>query len=283
MKIGQRVKYKEEYLGYKPLEDIELGINEYTIMNKEENDYYLYKKNNKREIHLYDINWCEYKDRLQPLKQAVHTKTQEGYNAVMEYMESLDIGAKWISRGNPTKYNTWDVHKEKTCVDISDLTGLSYCKKDYFKENNYSIITTQEYLRDWKDNPLEEPKSGQVQIADGKGGWEWKDLRELTEKKPFSIFYEDDNGVYHGGYTGKKNNEAPELHKKSGNIMNLAKAKILRAFSKDERELYKAGLIDDNNKPTSELIGTMQKEILEAHYKENKKSYVELAKEINKQ
>ncbi len=254
LKIGQRVKYKEEYFKYSSDKDIELGINAYTILSvNEEGDGFINE----------DHNWLVIEGTVEPLNQAVHCKTKEEFKAVLEYIESLGIGAEWYCGAIPTAFIClWNEKKEETCLNISDLNPLYCANKKYYQKENYSIITAQEYLRDWKDNPLE--RFGMIRVEDFK--------HSLSEK------------VYKNGLIGSiNNNEAPELHKKSGNIMQKLTAKIIRTFSKDEKELYKAGYVNESNEPTETLREMMLDDMFEAYYKENKKVYVELAKEVNKE
>ncbi len=147
LKIGQRVKYKEEYFKYSSDKDIELGINAYTILSVgEDGDGFINE----------DHNWLVIEGTVEPLNQAVHCKTKEEFKAVLEYIESLGIGAKWYNGDRPGyDIGQWDNNKKNTCLKISDLICLEYCDKEYYQRENYSIITAQEYLRDWKDNPLE--------------------------------------------------------------------------------------------------------------------------------
>ncbi len=64
-------------------------------------------------------------------------------------------------------------------------------------------------------------------------------------------------------------------------FMSKLTAKIIRTFSKDDRQLFKAGLIDESNKPTAELREIVLNDLVNDYLEKNKKDYVELAKEIN--
>lgn len=249
LKIGQRVKYKEEYLVWRPSEDKELSINEYTILAvKEDRVGYIYRKDNKRRIggdDYKDFTWFVGRDEVEPLKQAVHCKTKEEFKAVLEYIESLGIGAEWHSGHKPTQFiDYWDEHKDQIYLDISDLLNIGYgADKKWYEDENYSIITAQEYLRDWKGYEGENTK-----------------ISEITSEPKVEP-------------TNQTNNKP----------MNKLTAKIIRTFSKDDRELYKAGFVNDNNKPTQVLRDMIADDLIEKYLTENKKVYVELAKEVNKE
>jgi len=81
-------------------------------------------------------------------KIAVHCKTKKEWKKVLEYIESLGIGAKWGVMGKPTeKIHFWDIYKEETCLDISNLMGLGFCYKSWFQKEKYRIIPVDKYLK----------------------------------------------------------------------------------------------------------------------------------------
>lgn len=83
------------------------------------------------------------------MKQAINTRTQEEYDALIGYYESQNV--VWRNGKRPCQYNGWD--RSDSCVSLSDgrLTcGLS----DHYVQKGYSIIPFTEFA---KANIVEEP------------------------------------------------------------------------------------------------------------------------------
>ena len=75
--------------------------------------------------------------------KSIHTKTKAEFRKVLEIFDKK----KWVwsGGGNPLDYiNIWDYYKEETCIDYKN--NFCYCRKEWYKEKGYKIISFKEFL-----------------------------------------------------------------------------------------------------------------------------------------
>jgi hypothetical protein len=72
----------------------------------------------------------------------IHTPTQESYDKLMKEAERL--GYRWGGGTLPTKLNNWGKYKKETCICFEEDKTLGYCNREWFKANNYKLITKLE-------------------------------------------------------------------------------------------------------------------------------------------
>ena len=105
--------------------------------------------------------------------QAVHTKTQEEYNELLDILDKK--GGKWcngniINRDGIFKH--W--YQEKTCVNIDDITSLYVWLDDYKKMNDipvcefkrWEIVEIRDNLRHEWSRKIDTAKKRLVMMTD---------------------------------------------------------------------------------------------------------------------
>jgi hypothetical protein len=81
-------------------------------------------------------------------KTAVHTPTPEGYDLLMQVYECGGLNGNGIE---PTKFGNWIVHKEKTCLHISNV--FFRANEEYYQEEGYNIISPQKFYNQQNITP----------------------------------------------------------------------------------------------------------------------------------
>ncbi len=110
-------------------------------------------------------------ERFKNEKIAVNVRSQKQYDDFMKMCE--ERGLKWRDGDLPTKDNQYKCYKENTCIDLNNLTGLSYCDIDSCKNYGYKIITYKDFMKeesnqftksDLKDNHIVIFESGHKRL-----------------------------------------------------------------------------------------------------------------------
>ncbi len=57
-------------------------------------------------------------------------------------------GLKWISEDLPTTKNHYNKYKENTCIDLNNLSRLSYDDINFYKNKCYKIITYKDFIKE---------------------------------------------------------------------------------------------------------------------------------------
>ncbi|MCK9577612.1 MAG: hypothetical protein M0R51_17030 [Clostridia bacterium] len=70
--------------------------------------------------------------------KAVHCPTEELANEFLKL--AYDFGINWMSGDKATEFNSWYMHKQKTCYIIGIDNKLTFSDVDYFKSENIEII-----------------------------------------------------------------------------------------------------------------------------------------------
>jgi len=84
--------------------------------------------------------------------RAIHTKTQEEFNKVLEMFEKK--WWKWPSWDNPTKLKgVWESYKEETCIDYEN--NFRYADRKFSEW--YEIISFEQFLKEEEWIKEEEP------------------------------------------------------------------------------------------------------------------------------
>ena len=78
---------------------------------------------------------------------AIHCPTEELANKVLKIGDKL--GYKWCSGYSLLHHNRYKQYKEKTCYR---LEKGEYCNFDYFKNKNYTIITAEDFIKQYGSN-----------------------------------------------------------------------------------------------------------------------------------
>ena len=78
------------------------------------------------------------------MTKAIHTKTQEQYDKVMEIFEKK--WWKWCGWGKPASKNNWNEYRENTCIRYEDKFAYHYI--DWYKEEWYEIISYEDFLKE---------------------------------------------------------------------------------------------------------------------------------------
>ncbi len=94
-------------------------------------------------------------ERFKNEKIAVNVRSQKQYDDFMKMCE--EQGLKWWSGVLPTEQNIYNYWEEETCINLNNLSNLSYSDINYYKDNYYKIITYKDFIK-------EEPK--QFTISD---------------------------------------------------------------------------------------------------------------------
>lgn len=76
----------------------------------------------------------------------VHTKTRAEYDLLMSIYEAADW--KWQSGKKPTKEDSYNEYKEKTCIRVKK--EICYAREGFYKEEGVKIISLRKFLKSQK-------------------------------------------------------------------------------------------------------------------------------------
>lgn len=100
------------------------------------------------------------------MKKVINFPTKEQFKKALAKIELEHPEARWAAGEKPTEGGDyWNTYKERTCINISLLSALSYRSKKYFEEEGYEIIPANKYLG---KKEFEDLKVGDM-VIDGYG------------------------------------------------------------------------------------------------------------------
>ena len=80
-------------------------------------------------------------------RTAIHCPTEELANKVLGIADKM--GYKWANTLSLLDHNNYHKYKEKTCYRI--VKG-EYCYLEYFEQENYTIITAEDFIKQYGSN-----------------------------------------------------------------------------------------------------------------------------------
>ncbi len=84
--------------------------------------------------------------RFKNEKIVINVRSQKQYDDFMKMCEKQ--GLKWISEDLPTTKNHYNKYKENTCIDLNNLSRLSYDDINFYKNKCYKIITYKDFIKE---------------------------------------------------------------------------------------------------------------------------------------
>ena len=144
----------------------------------------------------------------------VNVRSQKQYDAFMKMCE--EQGLQWNSGVLPTNNDVYNYWEEETCINLNNLSNLSYSDINYYKDNYYKIITYKDFMKEepkqftksdlkenhivknrgnhrfmWGDRPTDTYNSDLTNIYDNildiMEVWEFDKLVWKREEKPVEI------------------------------------------------------------------------------------------------
>lgn len=144
------------------------------------------------------------KDRESAQQIAVHCATQEEWDRMCD------------ETGRASKY-AWAFYAKNSNGGINLDTDGTYSRIEFYESQGYKIISTQEYLGEWRDRPV---------YIDGK---------DIANHKPLNTKEEDMNNVIAEVYKDKKYEEVVMVNKHFGHkVADNDFGKILLEAHKDD-------------------------------------------------
>lgn len=154
-KIGDRVRTFGDYSwgkGEGIIEKIDSGLYYVKLYWGENDDW-------KTDFH--STTWSFKEDELElllPLSNCiVHTPTKEDFIRVVKYV--FANGGKWRDKQIRTNEDYWEEYKDQTCVQIREKK-MSYSPKHYYLEENYQIISTNQFFGETEKEQIAPPNYG---------------------------------------------------------------------------------------------------------------------------
>ena len=254
-----------------------------------ENDWDRYKEKTvvfiRDDLTYQDISWAQ---EIYPETKIISTQMYledinvgdmvidyEGYEGALLGYDPVN-GLHVISDNSVLFYNVWDEHLKETYtnIDIPLRTKINWTKNitkvdNKPKEKQMTPTGNYSYTQDHYSTT-----GGSGFSTMTLGGRDSNTITLEEVQKMYGNYpYEDEISI----------TTPDELNKSEEKTMNKLTAKVIRTFSNEDKELYKAGLINERNEKTSELKEMLWNDMMDEYFKTNKKTYVELAKELNNQ
>ncbi|HHX69281.1 MAG TPA: hypothetical protein GX708_14695, partial [Gallicola sp.] len=85
-------------------------------------------------------------ERFKNEKIVVNVRSQKQYDDFMKMCE--EQGLQWNSGDLPTEINVYNRHQEDTCITVANFNSLFYLDIDFYKNNDYKIITYKDFLKE---------------------------------------------------------------------------------------------------------------------------------------
>lgn len=190
----------------------------------------------------------------------VRTNTKEEEGKLLQWLED-NTDLKWYNGCSPTEYSS-----PFGCIIIKD--NLDGCGKKYANPKGYPWVSTQEFF-----NKYDKQKVEKEEEPDG-----WYDISYTLTHTLTPPFIYMSTGT---GTTISPFNQPvlESITKKTMRRLSELTQKVRRAFSKDQKALFKAGYIDARGEWSNRAEQYADDAMREAYLEENKKEVIELANE----
>lgn len=107
-----------------------------------------------------DLNQ-ELKDYFGTKRIAIHTPTQEELNEVLRQEERR--GNNWWGNKPMSKVNQlWELERENTCINICE--NLCYCRKQWYIDEGYKVISFKEYMKFRGQNKTKQMEENKMEL-----------------------------------------------------------------------------------------------------------------------
>ena len=156
-------------------------------------------------------------ERFKNEQIVVNVRSQKQYDDFMKMCE--EQGLKWYNGDLPTEINFYNDYEEEICIKVTNLTRLTYCNINSYKNDGYKIITYKDFMKEepkqftksdlkenhivknrgnhkfmWGDRPTDTYNSDLTNIYDNildiMEVWEFDKLVWKREEKPVEILDE---------------------------------------------------------------------------------------------
>lgn len=97
--------------------------------------------------------------KMLPHNVAVHTKTCEEFDNVVEYLEK-----------DSDRLGQWHTHKEESCVRFGEMFTAIYGTVQFYKQRGYTIISYQDFVKDYMNSGSLEQKESVGDINSNEKG-----------------------------------------------------------------------------------------------------------------
>ena len=92
-------------------------------------------------------------ERLKTEAIAVHCDTEEKANDFLEVLHNH--GCKWLSDYELTHHNNYRIYTNETCYIVNQNSKVEYSDKKFYENNNYKIISYDEFMKLYIDEIIE--------------------------------------------------------------------------------------------------------------------------------
>ena len=85
-------------------------------------------------------------ERFKNEEIVVNVRSQKQYDDFMKMCE--EQGLKWYNGDLPTEINFYNDYEEEICIKVTNLTRLTYCNINSYKNDGYKIITYKDFIKE---------------------------------------------------------------------------------------------------------------------------------------